>query len=68
MKTNLIQRLWGSRSNYEKALFFVFLFTLPFLHALVNGDGVGYYAYLRSPLIDHNFDFASDYQDPVNDL
>jgi hypothetical protein len=68
MKTNFIQRLWRSRSNYEKALFFVFLLSLPFLHAEVNGDGIGYYAYLRSPLIDANFSFASDFQHPVEEL
>ena len=68
MKTNFIRRQWRSRSNYEKALFFVFLLSLPFLHAIVNGDGVGYYAYIRSPLIDHNFNFSSDFQNPVNEL
>jgi hypothetical protein len=68
MKTNLIPRLWRSRSNYEKALFFVFLLSLPFLHAIVNGDGLGYYAYIRSPLVDHNFNFASDFQDPEGEL
>jgi hypothetical protein len=68
MKTNFIQRLWRSRSNYEKALFFVFLLSLPFLHAEVNGDGIGYYAYLRSPLIDANFSFTSDFQHPVEEL
>lgn len=68
MNTNFIQRLWRSRSNYEKALFFISLLTVPFLHAVVNGDGIGYYAYLRSPLVDHNFNFASDFQDPVHDL
>jgi hypothetical protein len=68
MNINFITRFWRSRSNYEKALVFVFLLTLPFLHAVVNGDGIGYYAYLRSPLVDHNFDFASDFQDPVHDL
>jgi hypothetical protein len=68
METNFIRRLWRSSSSYQKALFFVFLLSLPFLHAIVNGDGAGYYAYLRSPLIDHNFDFASDFPDPVHDL
>jgi hypothetical protein len=68
MKTNFIQRLWRSRSNYEKALLFVFLLSLPFLHAIVNGDGFGYYAFIRSPLVDHNFNFASDFQDPEEEL
>ncbi len=27
----------------------------------VRGDGVGYYAYLRSPLIDHDLRFENDY-------
>jgi hypothetical protein len=68
MKTNFIQCLWRSRSNYEKALFFVFLLSLLFLHAIVNGDGVGYYAYIRSPLIDHNFNFSSDFRNPEEEL
>jgi len=28
----------------------------------VRGDGVGYYAFARAPLIDHNLDFTKDYQ------
>ncbi len=68
MKTNLLQRLWRPRSNYGKALFFIFLLSLPFLHAIVNGDGVGYYAYIRSPLIDHNFSFSSDFRNPEEEL
>jgi hypothetical protein len=67
-KTNLILRLWRSRANYEKALFLLFLLSLPFLHPVVNGDGVGYYAYIRSPLIDHNFSFSSDFRNPEVDL
>jgi len=68
MKTNFILRLWRSRSSYEKALFFLFFLSLPFLHAVVNGDGIGYYAYVRSPLVDHNFSFSSDWQDPTEEL
>jgi hypothetical protein len=68
MKTNFIVCLWRSHSNYERALFFLFLLGLPFLHLLVNGDGIGYYAYVRSPLVDHNFRFSSDWQDPKEEL
>ncbi len=57
MKGNSILRLWRSSSKYEKALFLVFVLSLPFLKAYVAGDGVGFYAYVRSPLIDHNFSF-----------
>lgn len=40
----------------------MFLFTLPLLNPWVRGDGVGYYAYARAPLIQHNLDFTQDYQ------
>ncbi|HXY25135.1 MAG TPA: hypothetical protein VEI73_10830 [Candidatus Acidoferrum sp.] len=68
MRATFIPRVWRSRSRYEKALFFLFLLTLPFLHLRVNGDGIGYYAYVRSPLIDHNFNFSSDWRDPGEEL
>jgi len=51
-------------SGYWKALIILFLLTLPFLHGEVDGDGIGYYANLRSPLIDHNLAFATDWKDP----
>jgi hypothetical protein len=28
----------------------------------IRGDGVGYYAYARAPLIQHNLDFSNDYK------
>jgi hypothetical protein len=43
------------------------LLTVPFFHGEVNGDGIGYYAHLRSPLIDHNLAYAADWKD-ANDL
>src|SRR5215472_14986098 len=53
----------GSRivSLNEKLLFFLFLLTLPLANPWVRGDGVGYYAYLRSALIDHDLRFENDY-------
>jgi Dolichyl-phosphate-mannose-protein mannosyltransferase len=48
-------------SPYAKVLFFVFLLTLPLVNPWVRGDGVGYYAYLRSALIDHDLNFENDY-------
>jgi hypothetical protein len=68
MRANFILRLWRSVSNYQRALFLVFVLGLPFLDAFVAGDGVGFYAYVRSPLIDHNFSFSSDWQNPKKDL
>ena len=66
MKANSLLR--RSPSSYEKALLVLFFLGLPFIHLVVNGDGVGYYAYLRSPLIDHNFSFSSDWSDPALEL
>jgi hypothetical protein len=68
MKVALLLRSWRSRSSYEKALFFLFFTSLFFVHLRVNGDGIGYYANVRSPLIDHNFNFSSDWEDPGEEL
>src|SRR5216683_3011420 len=46
----------------ERLLLLVFLLSLPFLNPWVRGDGVGYYAFARAPLIEHNLDFTNDYQ------
>jgi hypothetical protein len=48
-------------SWHPKLLFLVFLLTLPLVNPWVRGDGVGYYAYLRSALIDHDLNFENDY-------
>jgi hypothetical protein len=46
----------------ELLLLFLFFLSLPLLNPWVRGDGVGYYAFLRAPLIEHNLDFSHDYQ------
>jgi hypothetical protein len=46
----------------ERLLLILFLFSLPFLNPWVRGDGVGYYAFARAPLIEHSLDFTADYQ------
>jgi len=40
----------------------LFLLTLPLANPWVRGDGVGYYAYARALLVQHNLDFTADYQ------
>ncbi len=40
----------------------IFLATLPLVNPLVHGDGVGYYAYLRAPIIQHNLRFEEDWR------
>jgi len=48
--------------KYERFLFLLFLLTLPLMNPWVRGDGVGYYAYARAPLVEHSLDFTHDYQ------
>ena len=48
-------------SKYEIALILLFLLTLPFTNPWVRGDGVGYYAFARSVLIEHRLDFQKDW-------
>jgi hypothetical protein len=44
---------------YLAVLFFI---SLALLNPWVRGDGVGYYAYLRAPLIEHSLNFENDYR------
>ena len=46
----------------EFLLGLLFMLSLPVLNPWVRGDGVGYYALVRAPLIEHNFDFTEDYR------
>jgi hypothetical protein len=48
--------------RYARILVILFLCTLPLVNPIVHGDGVGYYAYVRAPLIEHSFDFIQEYQ------
>jgi hypothetical protein len=48
-------------TKYEKLLVFLFLLTLPLSNPWVRGDGVGYYAFARSLLIEHRLDFTKDW-------
>lgn len=45
----------------EMVLFALFLVSLPLVNPWVRGDGVGYYAFARAPLIEHNLNFTNDY-------
>jgi hypothetical protein len=46
---------------HTKVFFFLFLLSLPLANPWVRGDGVGYYSYVRSALIDHDLRFENDY-------
>jgi hypothetical protein len=51
----------GVSARYQRILFIVFLCSLPLINPIVHGDGVGYYAYARAPLIQHNLHFEQDW-------
>jgi len=48
--------------SYRKILLFFFLLSLPIANPIVHGDGVGYYAYARAPLIQHDLHFEEDWR------
>src|SRR5271163_1485802 len=58
---------WGSGTRlrrftkYEALLALLFVLTLPLSNPWVRGDGVGYYAFARSMLIEHRLDFTKDW-------
>jgi len=54
--------LQAPQRRLEISLLVIFVFTLPLVNPWVRGDGVGYYAYARAPLIEHDLDFTHDYQ------
>jgi len=58
----LMNDLQMATRRYEWIISLIFLATLPLANAWVRGDGVGYYAYARAPLIEHHLDFTHDYQ------
>jgi Dolichyl-phosphate-mannose-protein mannosyltransferase len=51
-----------SLSRCESLLVIVFILSLPLSNPWVRGDGVGYYAFARSLLIEHRLDFTKDWQ------
>jgi hypothetical protein len=54
----------GERSSapFKRILLLVFLSSLVLVNPIVHGDGVGYYAYARAPLIQHNLRFEEDWR------
>jgi hypothetical protein len=50
----------GARQS-ERLLVLFFFLSLPLLNPWVRGDGVGYYAFVRAPLIEHDLNFERDY-------
>jgi hypothetical protein len=50
------------RSPYLKVLGIIFVLTLPLSNPWVRGDGVSYYAYVRSLLVEHHLNFENDWR------
>jgi hypothetical protein len=48
--------------TYRRILLLCFVLSLPIVNPIVHGDGVGYYAYARAPLIQHNLHFEEDWR------
>lgn len=48
--------------RYPRVFAIVFLLTLPLVNPWVRGDGIAYYAYIRSMLVEHRLDFAPDWR------
>ena len=57
--TTLEPKRWRKSERWLLLLFFL---SLPLLNPWVRGDGVGYYAFARAPLIEHSLNFQHDYQ------
>lgn len=49
-------------SKYQLLLLLFFIFSLILVNPLVRGDGVSYFAYLRSMVIDGDLQFANEYR------
>jgi hypothetical protein len=52
----------ASSALFKRILLFTFLGSLALVNPIVHGDGVGYYAYARAPLIQHNLRFEEDWR------
>lgn len=52
----------NNQDRYPRVLLVVFLLTLPFVNPYVRGDGNGYYAYVRSVVIDRDLRFEDEFR------
>jgi hypothetical protein len=53
----------ATTSGARRILLVVFLASLPLVNPWIRGDGVGYYAYARALVINHNLNFEKDWQE-----
>ncbi|MFZ0820469.1 MAG: hypothetical protein WAM91_10390, partial [Candidatus Acidiferrales bacterium] len=60
-ETRTKEKIFG-RISYGGALVILWVLSLPLVNPFVHGDGVGYYAYVHSILIDHNLQFENEWK------
>lgn len=53
--------LKSSLDRYDKILILLFVISVPLVNPWVRGDGVGYYAYARALVVNHNLQFQQDW-------
>ena len=63
VQSQSLSRPFTQTRNAQRGLVLLFLLSLAFLNPWVRGDGVGYYAFARAPLIEHSLNFERDYMD-----
>jgi len=61
-RSGSVEALTTRRFPYIKLLLILFLLSLPFVNPTVHGDGVGYYAYARAIMVQHNLRFEEDWR------
>jgi Dolichyl-phosphate-mannose-protein mannosyltransferase len=62
MQAELLPKERLSRQSNSRFLLLLFILSLPLVNPWVRGDGVGYYAYIRSLLVEHKLDFQNDWR------
>ncbi len=62
MRAELSPNQRTSLRQSGKILTALLFLTLPLVNPWVRGDGVGYYAYVRSLLVEHKLDFQNDWR------
>ncbi|HEV3220183.1 MAG TPA: hypothetical protein VGZ48_10460 [Candidatus Acidoferrales bacterium] len=60
-ETGSKEKIFG-RVSYGGALVILWILSLPIVNPWVHGDGVGYYAYIHSVLINHNLVFDREWE------
>lgn len=60
--TPVAPKVPGFHWTYRRVLLLCFVLSLPMVNPIVHGDGVGYYAYARAALIQHNLHFEEDWR------